>query len=107
LKNKGFNLNTMIVIWKTIISCDILGLEENYWGTFGHAFSKAYQYVTINENIYKDLTYVYSKTMQRNLQKCKMWPQIFGKCEQHGRRHVLNLVFPKEVEHSSEDKIIF
>jgi hypothetical protein len=62
----------------------------NYWGTcFGHAFSKAYQYVTIDENIYKDLTYVYIKTMQKKMQKCKMWPQIFGKCEQSGRRHML------------------
>jgi len=75
LKDERFNLNTMNVIWKAIVRGDILDLAENYWGTcFGHAFSKAYQYVTIDENIYKDLTYVYIKTMQRNMQKCKTWP---------------------------------
>jgi len=34
----------------------MLGLEESFQGTcFGHAFSKAYQYATTEENFCKDL----------------------------------------------------
>jgi hypothetical protein len=46
-----------------IISCDILGLEESYQSIcFGHAFSKACQYATINEKVCKNYTYVSIKT---------------------------------------------
>jgi hypothetical protein len=41
---------------KSIVSCDILGLEESFQGTcFGHAFSKACQYATTKEKVCKDL----------------------------------------------------
>jgi len=53
----------MIYTLKIIISCGILGLEESYQSIcFGHAFSKACQYATTNENVYRDLTYVSIKT---------------------------------------------
>ncbi len=43
VKDEGSNLNTMTTSLKSIISCDMLGLEESFQGTcFGHAFSKAY-----------------------------------------------------------------
>ncbi len=42
VKDKGSNLNRMITTLKIIMSCDILGLQENYQGTyFGHVFFKA------------------------------------------------------------------
>jgi hypothetical protein len=46
----------MIVALKSIVSCDVLGLEIFFEGTcFGHAFSKACQYATTNEKVCKDL----------------------------------------------------
>jgi hypothetical protein len=30
VKNEGFNLNTMITTLKSIVSCDMLGLEEKF-----------------------------------------------------------------------------
>ncbi len=54
VKDKGSNLNTMIDVLTIFLSCDILGLEENYQGIcFGHAFSKACQYATMDEKVYK------------------------------------------------------
>ncbi len=68
MKNKGFNLNIKTIALKIVVSCDILGLEESYQGTyFGHAFSKAYQYATIDEKVCKDLTYVSIKNAQGDL----------------------------------------
>jgi hypothetical protein len=44
----------MTTILKSIVSCDMLGLEENFQGTcFGHAFSKACQYATTKEKFAK------------------------------------------------------
>ncbi len=58
VKNEGFNLNTMIITSKTIVSCDILGLEESHQCIcFEYAFSMC-QYATTNENVCKNLTYV-------------------------------------------------
>jgi hypothetical protein len=43
----------------------MLGLEESFQGIFfGHAFSKAYQYATTKETIYKDVRYVSIKFAQ-------------------------------------------
>jgi hypothetical protein len=47
----------------TIVSCDILGLEKN-------TFSKAINMLQIDEFFCKDLTYVYIKNAQGDLQKC-------------------------------------
>ncbi len=54
VKDKGSNLNTMTTILKSIIGCDMLGLEESFQGIyFGHEFSKACQYATIEEKVCK------------------------------------------------------
>jgi hypothetical protein len=46
----------MTIAMKSIVSCDVLGLEESFQGTsFGHAFSKTCQYSTTNEKVCKDL----------------------------------------------------
>jgi len=59
VKDKGSNLNTMTTILKSIVGCDMLDLEESFQGIyFGHAFSKACQYVTIEKKICKYLQYV-------------------------------------------------
>jgi hypothetical protein len=39
----------------SLISCDNLSLKESYEGNcFGHAFSKAYQYATMDEKVCKN-----------------------------------------------------
>jgi len=71
VKDEGYNLNIMTTTLKSIVSCDLLGLEESFQGTcFGDAFSKACQYVTTKEKVCKDLQYVLIKLDQRDLQKC-------------------------------------
>jgi len=40
IKDEGFNVNTMIASLKSIVSCDVLGLEENFHGTLVVHFSK-------------------------------------------------------------------
>jgi hypothetical protein len=55
VKNEG----TVIITSKTIVSCDILGLEESHQCIcFEYAFSKMCQYATTSEKVCKDLTYV-------------------------------------------------
>ncbi len=42
MKDERPNLNTMTIVFKFVINCDILGVEESFqkkW--FGHAFCKA------------------------------------------------------------------
>jgi hypothetical protein len=86
VKDKGSNLNIMIIDLKSIISCDVLGLEKSFQGIcFGHAFSKACQYVTTDEKLCKDLSYVSIKTAQRDLEMVS----------KNGRRHVSIQVFPQ------------
>ncbi len=59
VKNEGSNMNTTTTTLKSIVSCDMLGLEESFQGVcFGHAFSKTCQYGTIEEKVYKCLQYV-------------------------------------------------
>jgi len=68
----------MTTTLKAPISCDILNLEVNHQGIFvGHAFSKAYQYATMDENICKNLTYIVRKfvKMYINMFK-KIWENL-------------------------------
>ncbi len=59
MKNERSNLNVMIIAWKYFGSCDVLELEESFQETcFGHVFSKACQYSTRDEKVYKWLKYV-------------------------------------------------
>ncbi len=65
------NLNTMTIILKSIISCEVLGLWESFQGTcFKHAFLKACQYTTMDEKVYKGLKNVFIKSIQGDFQKC-------------------------------------
>jgi hypothetical protein len=69
-------LNIKIIVLKSVVNCGILGLVESYQGTcFGHAFSKAYQYGTIDDFFCKELTYDCIKIAQKDLQKCITWPK--------------------------------
>ncbi len=83
-KKKGFlltscvgnisNLNSITSVSKFIMKCEILGLKRNFQKTcFEYVFSKACQYATNDEKIYKDLKYVFMKFVKANLLKCITW----------------------------------
>jgi len=85
----------MITTLKSIVSCDMLGLEENFQGVYiGHAFSKTCQYVTIDEKVCKDLWYVLIKYAQGDLQKCIIWPKKSRKARQEWEKARVNLGLP-------------
>jgi len=85
----------MTITLKSIVSCDMLGLEESFQGTcFGHAFSKVCQYVITKEKVCKDLQYVLIKFAQGNLQKCIIWPIFFGKGRQKWEKACVNSGLP-------------
>ncbi len=68
VKDEGSNLKTINAALKLIVSYDVLGLKESFKGTcFGHVFSKACQYATIDEKVCKDLQYVSIKVAQGEL----------------------------------------
>ncbi len=67
VKNERCNLNIITVALKSTISCDVLGLEENFQGTcFNHAFLKTCQYAKTNEKVCKRLKYVSIKVAQKD-----------------------------------------
>ncbi len=91
VKDGESNINIMTTILKSIVSCDMLGLEEIFKGIcFGHAFSKACQYATTKEEVCKDLRYVLIKDAQGDLQKCITWPKEFGKGRQEWEKTCVN-----------------
>ncbi len=48
VKDENANLNTMITILRSIVTCETLGVMESFQGTyFGHAFFKACQYTIV------------------------------------------------------------
>ncbi len=65
LKDEGAILNSMTITFKSIVNCEILGLEESFNGIyFGHAFSKTYQYVIIEKKVCKSCKIVSIKFAQ-------------------------------------------
>jgi hypothetical protein len=49
-------MNVMIIILKSIVSCECFGLWESWPGSyFDHAFFKACQYVTIDDKVCQNL----------------------------------------------------
>jgi hypothetical protein len=58
VKNESANSNTMIIVLKSIVSCEALDVMESFYGTcFWHTFFKAWQYSTIEKRILKGLDY--------------------------------------------------
>jgi hypothetical protein len=50
VKDEGANLNAMTTTLKSMVNCEVLGIEESFQGTcFGHAFFKACQYGIVKE----------------------------------------------------------
>jgi hypothetical protein len=70
MKNERSNLNVMIIALKYFGSCDVLQLEESFQETcFGHVSSKACQYATRGEKVYKWLKYAFIKFASKHI--CK------------------------------------
>jgi hypothetical protein len=64
VKDEGVNLNAMTMVFKTVINCDILGVEESLNGTcFVHVFSKTCQYATTEEKVCKNQKFISIKSV--------------------------------------------
>jgi len=62
MNGERYNLNIMIIIFKSIISCNILGLEENFQATcFDHGFLKLIIMLQSMNVFCRDLKYVFIK----------------------------------------------
>jgi hypothetical protein len=71
---------------KLVVNYEALG-RGSYQGTcFGHAFSKACQYVIVDEKVCRSLKHVSLKFAHVDLQKCIPWPKKFGKGRQEWNR---------------------
>ncbi len=67
-KDESSNLNTMTIVLKYVVKCEILGLDESFQGTcFGHVFSTTCQYAITNKKVYKNLKFVLIKSTYLNL----------------------------------------
>jgi hypothetical protein len=59
VKDEGSNFNTLTNALKSVVKCETLGLEKSFQGIcFGHVFSKACEYATIDDKVCKNLKYV-------------------------------------------------
>jgi hypothetical protein len=73
-------------------------LEENYQGIcFGCPFSKAYKYATMDEKVCKDLTYVYIKHTQANVQKYITWHKKYEKGQHKWNTPCVDVVWPQGI----------
>ncbi len=58
---------------KSIVTCELIGFDESSKGTlFWQCFSKAFQYVSIDEKVCINFIFVSIKFAQLDLQTCKI-----------------------------------
>jgi hypothetical protein len=75
----------MIRTLKSFVNYDVLGLTKSFQGSwFGNAFSKACQYVLVDEKLCKYLKCVFVKIAQPNIQKCITWPKSQERVDKNG-----------------------
>jgi hypothetical protein len=68
VKDERSYLNTVTIIYKSIVNCETLSMVENVKGTcFVHAFLKARQYVTPKEKVCRGFKYISIKFSQKHL----------------------------------------
>jgi hypothetical protein len=93
-------LNIFVPVLTRYSSCSLyFAYTQNFQGTcFGHAFSKACQYGTTKEKVYRNLKYVSIKSTQVDLQKCITWPKKYGKGKQEWNKVCLETkIRPKKL----------
>jgi hypothetical protein len=94
VKDEGSNLNIMNITIKSIVSCDMLGLEESFRAlVFGIHFPRLANMLQTQEKVCKDLRYVWIKFVQGNLQQCITKPKKIGKGRQKWENTCVNLRF--------------
>ncbi len=68
VKNESSNFNAMTSTLKFVVNYETWGLHESFNGTcLWHDFSKACQYATINEKVYRNLKNVFIKIAEVDL----------------------------------------
>jgi hypothetical protein len=73
----------MKTIKKIVVSCECLGLEENFQGfCIGHVFDKTCQYVTTNEKMCRNLSMFLLNLFNQICKKCITWLKKFRKGKQ-------------------------
>ncbi len=97
MTNKMSNLNAMTFTLKSIVSCERLGLNKSFQTIcFDDGFSKACQYVTLNEKVYSGgFKYLSIKSTHYDLQKCIIWRKKSEKGRKNRRKLILILVLTK------------
>jgi hypothetical protein len=82
MKDESTNLFIMTNVFKQIVSFEKLVILASFEGVcFGHALSKACQYVTSNEKVSLGLQLVNIKFAQSSIQTCITWPKRIKKKE--------------------------
>jgi hypothetical protein len=67
------------------MNCEILGLKESFQGTcFGHAFSKARQYVTTYENVCEGFKYVSIKFFKKTYKNAALGQKNLARAYMNG-----------------------
>ncbi len=96
VKGEGFSLNTMIVTLKLVARWEVLGLEENLKGIyFGHAFSKACKYATMDEKVYNILSMYFLKLFKGICNYISLGLKSQGEVNKNGTKHILIIAFPQ------------
>jgi hypothetical protein len=87
------NLNIITIGLKSIVRRELIGLDESFKGIyFGHVFSKAFQYVIIDEKVCINFIFVSIKFAQYE----KSSPNLLGRANKNGTRFVQLLNFTQE-----------
>ena len=79
VKDEGANLATLAAVLNFVVTCKPLGMIMPYDNTcFGHAISKACQYVTMDEKVCGGMLEVRISKAQATLQKTTTWTNKSG-----------------------------
>jgi hypothetical protein len=89
----------MTTTLKSIMRCEVLGLDENFQNTcFGIFFSKVCQYVIIDEKVCQNLKFISLKSAQLDFKKCITCFCFFEKGRHECNKACLNLnVHPRKL----------
>ncbi len=98
-KDEESNLNVMTTTLKSIMRCEVIGLDESFQTTcFGFFSSKVCQYVIIDEKVCKNLKFVSIKSTQLDFKKCITCLNFFEKGRHECNKTCLNLnVHPRKL----------
>ncbi len=70
MKSEESNLIAITTTLKSIVKCEVLGLDESFQTCFNQFFFKVCEYVTTNKKACKILWFISIKALKLDLQKC-------------------------------------